>query len=411
MSDLQRESNSAFADPVDSSIQDELTAESAARTSDTTIQYADEPGADDYPAPPPIAGDGQGARRSLDDVAFADAGNEPELLDREQFRQAPQRQSRSLDDIHARPEGRQHAGREEWDPRVLARARRYGLTEAQVKATYQSPEQLEGALLSFDQQGLNQFRFWRQQQQFQQQQMQQQQQPLQPPAPPPVQPQSPAQPQLTDEELAELEYKLQNPDLYDDTLVEEMKGMSKHVADRFRKQHEHLKSLEQLVVAQQQRLSQWEQAQQADLQRREVEDFDEAIRSLGGDFEALFGSEKFEDLPPGDDRLKYRAQVWQLAKELQLFHATSQGRYVSPADVLPSSLNMTFPPDRQAATGRQRPLPPRDSQTGRFLAVPTGRQRRQPGVNRREETMRRWDRFFASRGFSGDSGSEGDGGF
>lgn len=416
MSRLQAESNTAFQDPESRTLQQSSDAETAAllpANGGPAVNFADDDGGDN--PPPTLAYDGNGHQRKVParEIVDLEDGPETEFID-----PVPDdgqgRRPRSLEDLHSAADDYRTSQRDEFDSRLLARAAKYGLAPQAVRDQYQSAEQLESALLAIDQQTLNQGRWWRSQQQQQQappqmpQQWQQppqwQQQPFIPqPQQVPQQQAPPQQQQMTNEELEA--YKLSNPELFDETLSEELQNLSKHTIEKIRRQHERMLQLEQNQAAMQQFFLQQQQERQRERAELEFNSFDQAIRNLGGGWENVFGSEDYRQLPPDSEQLKARGRVLQTAAELVQFHAAN-GRHFALTDVLQSARQMSFP-DQQAVarlSQRQADSRPRDSR-GRYTAVPTSRQRTEQ-ISGRERALRRADAFFAKRGMPGDYGSE-----
>lgn len=416
MSRLQAESDTAFQDPEARTLQQTSDAETAAllpANGGPSVKFADEDSGDS--PPPSLAYDGRGHQKKVSASEFVDLEDGPETEFIDQLPDDGQgRRSRSLEDIHSAADDRA-SQREDFDSRLLARAAKYGFAPQQVRDQYQSPEQLESALLEIDQQTLNQGRWWRnqqqsrqapppmQQQQWPQPQQWQQQPPVQQPAMP--QQQQGQVPPMTDDELED--YKLSNPELFDETLGEELQNLSKHTIEKIRKQAARLRQLEQSQQQMQQFLSNQHQERQRERVESEFNSFDQAIRNLGGGWENVFGSDDYRQVPQDSDQLKARAKVLQTAAELVQFHAAN-GRNFALTDVLHSSLQMSFPDKQAVARSSQRqPSPPksRDSR-GRYTAVPTSRQRAEQ-LSSRERALRRADSFFAKRGMPGDYGAEG----
>lgn len=418
MSTLQAQSDSDFQD-FDSQGLDGQRAAEDARVDDAgypQITYADE-GADDYPAPEPLEYDGQGHKRPVDELDFSDAGGKPPasarpaepVLDQDP---AESRQvARESTDIHASDE----PSRDEFDRALLARAKVYGLDEQIVRKQYQSPDMLEKALLAIDQQGISQFQAWQQAQAYyaqQQQQWQQQQQQQRPPMQAPQQQQlppptpQPQQPPMTEQQQLEAfeAYKLQNPELYDESLAGDLSGLAAHTAQQIQQQRQQMEYLQQVVAQQQTALQQFYQRQQQDAQYREQLEFDERIQNLGNGWDEVLGAEHALELDASSPEIANRRKVYETAQKLQQFHS-AQGRFMSLRDVLPSALLINFP-DRQAAAAasgsRTASDRARDSQ-GRFLARPTRRQRPE-SADRREQAMRRADEWYSKHGMPGDFG-------
>lgn len=417
MSRLQAESNTAYQDPESRTLQQSSDAETASllpANGGPAVNFADEDGGDS--PPPSLAYDGQGHRKQVSSSEFVDLedGPETEFID-----PAPGdgqgRRPRSLEDLHSAADDRtgQH---EDFDSRLLARAAKYGLAPQNVRDQYQSAEQLESALLAIDQQTLNQGRWWRHQQQQQQQvppaqqwqqppqqQWQQPQQFVQQP-PSQQQPQPGQQQPMTNQEYEE--YKLSNPELFDETLSEELQNLSKHTIEKIRRQAERLQQLEQSQAAMQQFIASQQQERMRERAESEFNSFDQAIRSLGGGWDKVFGADDYRQLPPDSDQLKARGRVLQTAAELVQFHAAN-GRHFALTDVLQSARQMSFPDQQAVAQTSQRQAgPPRNRDSaGRYTAVPTSRQRTEQ-ISGREKALRRADAFFAKRGMPGDYGSE-----
>lgn len=412
MTRLQAEANTAFQDPEARTLQQSSDAETAAllpANGGPAVQFADEDGGD---SPlPSLAYDGKGHQKMVSANEFVDLedGLETEFID--QITDGGQsRRPRNLDDLHSAADDFQPGQREEFDSRLLARAAKYGLAPNVVQDVYQSAEQLESALLAIDQQVLSQGRWWRSQQQMQQAPPQQQWQQPQPWQQPPVQqPQAPQQQQGQQQPTAEEieDYKLSNPELFDETLSEELQNLSKHTIEKIRKQSERLRQLEQNQQQMQQFFAQQAQERQRERAESEFNSFDQAIRNLGGGWENVFGKEDYRQLPQDSDQLKARAIALQTAAELVQFHAAN-GRNFRLEDVLQSSVSMSFPDKQAVARSSQRqPSPPRSRDSrGRYTAVPTSRQRTEQ-ISSREKALRRADQFFARRGMPGDYGNEG----
>lgn len=414
MSRLQAEADTAFQDPEARTLQQSSEAETASllpANGGPAVKFADEDGGDS--PPPSLTYDGQGHQKKMSASEFVDLedGPETEFIDSVPD-DGQRRRPRSLEDLHSAADDHRTGQHEDFDSRLLARAAKYGIAPQQVRDQYQSAEQLESALLAIDQQTLNQGRWWRHQQQQQQMPPQvqpwQQPQPMFVPQPPPQQVQQPQgqqqQQQMTNEELEA--YKLSNPELFDETLSEELQNLSKHTIEKIRRQQERLQQLEANQAAMQQFIAQQQQDRQRERAELEFNSFDQAIRNLGGGWENVFGTDDYRQLPPDSDLVKNRARVLQTAAELVQFHAAN-GRHFALTDVLQSARQMSFPDQQAVARSSQRQQTdqrPRDSR-GRYTAVPTSRQRTEQ-ISGRERALRRADQFFAKRGMPGDYGSE-----
>jgi hypothetical protein len=177
-----------------------------------------------------------------------------------------------------------------------------------------------------------------------------------------------------------------DPEMYEESLVNDLQGMSKHQAQMVaRLQQEHLR-LADAFQQQQQAMQQMLYQQRQDAQAREQERFDEAVRNLGPEWENVFGKEHFQELPFNSPQMRNRVTALQAARQLQWIKA-QQGQPMSLADVLPSSVQLAFPKQEHHSKGQPR------SKRGRFLARPSSSRTGSPSTKKeqQEKAYSRWD--------------------
>lgn len=412
MTTLQQQADSAFADTNE----DITTQRAAADAANTRLGYQDVKFADeggDEPSPVQLEYDGKGVNTPVSEIMFADDEAAPSAADTLPAQAAPERKP----DLHAPDKGQPvDSSRQEFDQELLARAKMYGVADERSAAQYESPEQLEKALLAIDQQAVDQYQSWRQARQYHDmmQRLAQQPSPFASPMQVPAPVQSPPaafqqQSQWTQEErraAAELEaFRLSNPDVYDEILANDLHGLADHTVKQIQQQHQELNQLRSLVEQQQAYLAQTQARQQQEAVYREQLDFDDAVRTLGTGWDEVFGEDNAQRMDLNSPEIANRRKIYETAKVLQDFHA-SQGRYVRLRDVLPSSLSINFPDRNAAATSTARPDRQRDTH-GRFVAARPTRRSRGSNVSPRESALSKWDSMFAKAGMPGDFGVEG----
>lgn len=394
MTTLQAQSDAAFQD-ADQAV--DIHAQRAAEDSGVgnlgfqNISFASDDG-DDVPPPDALQYDGKGHQRPVTEIEFAD-----EDAGAVSPAEAPQQAQRT--DLH-QPDD--HSGNGDWDPELLARAKMYGLDDQAVKGQYDSPDKLEKALLSIDQQAISQYEALQRQQAYQSQIRYAVQQELQGLG----QAQTPMQVPPTAEQLqAQYEaYKLSNPDVYDEVLANDLSGLANHTVSQLQQQHQEMEQLRSLVEQQQASIQQFQSRQQQEAIFREQLDFDAAIQSLGEGWADTLGTEKAQEMDVNSPEIVNRRKVYETARLAQQAYA-AQGKYRSLRDVLPSSLQISFP-DKQAVAPPASAPPARRDSKGKFLARPT-RHNRGAQVDNREQALRKWDSFFARSGLPGEYGTEG----
>ena len=395
MSTLQEQQDALNDIPSD----DPLTAERAIEDAlgggeEPEPEYVDDVDADDYPAPEPLESDG-GSRKSQT-ADFADTTPEGGVHDSSgDVSQGTGQTGQPAADIH-QPDV--NSGESGFSQELLSRARSYGIADAQVQSNFQSPEQLESALLEYDRQSLSQYQMWQQQQQWQQRQQQRpmQQQPQRPQQQQPPQQGQPQQPTPEENQA----YTLKNPELYDEDLAADLNGMSGLHAQQYQQQQQELMQMRQVVEQQQQYLQRMAQAQQVEVQRRDSDAFDAQVQDLGPAWKEVFGEGSYGALPQNSPERANREKAYNTAQQIQWLHR-QQGRNPTLKDVLPSSLQQNFP-QRQAASQSQ----PRDQQ-GRYTARPT-RRSNSAEASKRESALKKFDKYYAERGLPPDSMTGGD---
>lgn len=397
---LQEQRDMDFADPEDMELQDQAKADLAnqGETDETGgVDFADEP--DDYPAPPAIEDDGKGKAPVND---FADVG---EGTGKPAQVKAPSQSERR--DIHTEQDGGDEQEGPAFSNDLLGRAHQYGVAPDQAQQMFQSPEELEAALLFMDQKAMNDQAMWQQQQQqaYQQQQQQYtaQQQAVRQPVMQPQQQVQDQQQQAVETPAQEQQnlYELKNEDLFDPSLTEDLHGMQNHLIGIIQGQQQTMEQLQQQSAYQQQAMQQWMQQQMYDRAVQEFEEFDEFVTTLGDDWSDMLGDGRSQELPPNSPQLINRQRLFETANNLRQLHA-NQGRNVSLKAATPNALKMAFPDRNQTTTAWNQPA--RDQQ-GRFTARPAKR-KQSPNGNKREQMLSRWDNVMHKAGYPLDHSPE-----
>ena len=407
MPSLQQQSDSAFQDPESMTMEQERAREDSQRDNDGTldIQFAEDDGAEDFPAPEPLESDGKGLKKSTSDLDFAEDDTSPQgydALDLGKSVEQPQQARQRREDLHdgAAPAEPTQEGLSD---AMLARARGYGFNPNDIKSRFNSDEDLEKALLGIDQQMLIQAQMTQQMPQAPQQQR-----PMQPPPQQPVYQQQPPQPQQQPEQqqqnLWEV-YKLQHPELYDDQLAADLNGISERASQYFQTQAQQLQATQQMVAQQQAVIQQFLQQQQQAERGSQIRQFDQMIQDLGPEWEEVFGLGEAEDLDPNSYQMFNRKKALQTVDQLRHMHR-QQGRNVNLEAILPSSLQVNFPGRQITRSNTSDTSQPRDGK-GRFTtAKPTSRNRQDKGLSARERALRKWDKVYGDNSYGNTTDDE-----